>query len=109
MKPTTIYRRLWPNTAHDGSRTRHHDQCPSKVSFRTADPRQSNPATYKPSSWMACCAMVMLLLGDNTSAARLTVADTGRSHGAANLVSRPGETEADCLYPDDFVLRDNAR
>ena len=39
-----IYRMLWPNTVHNGSRTRHQDQCPSKVSFRTADPRQSIPA-----------------------------------------------------------------
>ena len=52
--------------------------------------------------------MLMPLLGDNTSAARLVVADTGRSHRAAKQVSLPGETEADCLYPDDFVPRDNA-
>lgn len=53
--------------------------------------------------------MLMLLLGDNTSAVRLAFADTGPSNGAAKQVSRPGETEADCLYPDDFVPRDNAR
>src|SRR5438270_760495 len=35
--------------------------------------------------------MLMPLLGDNTSAARLFVADTGRSHGAAKQVSLPGK------------------
>jgi hypothetical protein len=41
--------------------------------------------------------LLMPLLGDNTSADRLVVADTGRSHGAAKQVSLPGETEADCV------------
>ena len=50
----------------------------------------------------------MQLLGDNTSAARLVVAGIERSHGVGKQVSTLEETEADCLYPDDFVPRDNA-
>ena len=42
--PTVMYRALWPKTTHKGKRTRHHDQCPSIVSFRTASTRQRNPA-----------------------------------------------------------------
>jgi hypothetical protein len=43
--PTVMYRALWPKTTDKGNRTRHHDQCPSIVSFRTASTRQRNPAT----------------------------------------------------------------
>ena len=37
------YRMLCPKTAHNGSKTRHHDQCASSVSLRTAKIRQRNP------------------------------------------------------------------
>jgi hypothetical protein len=51
---------------HNGIRTRHQDQCPSVVSFRTANPTQSNPAKYKPGNWICCCPILMPLFGDNT-------------------------------------------
>src|SRR5215471_11918669 len=41
--PTIMYRMLCPKTAHNGSKTRHHDQCASSVSLRTAKIRQRNP------------------------------------------------------------------
>jgi hypothetical protein len=44
MKPTNMYRALWPKITHNGRRTRHQDQCPSAVSFTTANPTQSSPA-----------------------------------------------------------------
>src|SRR5215813_8002338 len=34
---------VWPMTAHNGSKTRHHHQCLSTVSLSTAKPRQRNP------------------------------------------------------------------
>jgi len=43
-EPDRYVRALWPKTTHKGKRTRHHDQCPSIVSFRTANTRQRNPA-----------------------------------------------------------------
>src|SRR5262249_16412662 len=41
--PTVMYRMLWPKTTQNGSKTRHHDQCASTVSLRTAKIRQTNP------------------------------------------------------------------
>jgi hypothetical protein len=32
MKPMLMYKILWPKTAHNGSETRHHDQCLSTLS-----------------------------------------------------------------------------
>jgi hypothetical protein len=34
-------RALWPNTTHKGKRTRHHDHCPSIVSFSTEWAKQA--------------------------------------------------------------------
>jgi hypothetical protein len=42
------YRMLWPKTTQNGSKTRHHDQCASPVSLRTANTMQRSPAQQNP-------------------------------------------------------------